>query len=404
MSSSNAVKLSYVEELTYNQKPADPVTLREIRHTSEGLTGTPQLTDSEEVRPDRNSLGRVVTGLDITGPINFELCSDPWMYDWIRAAMMQAAWVPAELVSTTVTLTPDGLDPQKAVLTLADEFANLIPGVMCIFTPAGASLPVVVQITTVDTPSTVFTVATRRGEQAVSAEALSVSIPAYVDIGRTQVSFTVGKAYEDVTHGVGADMHSQTYTGEMVSGFTVDATYGQIITGNFDTMGAGYEQPTRAYEQVVVDNGGTIAPAGTNPPISSSIDIPLVTVADVATDFCVQQFTLTLDNGLTPQNCIGVQAPTGYNLGTATVSVSAEIYLSDTSYDAFMAQKLNQTPVSMSYVAQTESGGFIFHVEALQLSFADPANPGQNQDVMISAEGVGKIGENGESSLRIYRL
>ena len=134
------------------------------------------------------------------------------------------------------------------------------------------------------------------------------------------------------------------------------------------------------------------------------IDIPLVTVGDISTDFCIENFTLELDNGLTPQNCIGKAAPTGYTLGTAAISITMSIYLSDSSYDAFMPDKLTQNPVSMTYVAQNIDGGYAFHIEAVQLSFPDPAATGQNQQTMIEAAGVGKVGENGESALRIYRL
>ena len=69
----------------------------------------------------------------------------------------------------------------------------------------------------------------------------------------------------------------------------------------------------------------------------------LVTVNNAATDYCTQSFTLTLDNGLTPQQCIGRVAPRDYDLGTAAVSVSTSIYLSDTSYNRFhVAQKMTQ--------------------------------------------------------------
>lgn len=404
MSSSNLVQVTYLKEAEYGKRPDDlsAVTMDTARMTSESLSGTPATTESSELRTDRMSSGQVVTGLEVTGGIDWELSADGFFDDFFEAAMM-SGWVAAEILNTTVDLFPDPVDDQKAVMTLGDEFANLVPGVLCSFTPTGATLPVIVQITSVDTPSTVFTVATKRGEESVS-EALDVSIPQHVDIGTTQISYLIAKAYTDVTVDPGTDQRSQTYNGELVSGFTLNAEYGSIVTGNFDYMGNGYTQEAPSFAQQVETAGGTINPAGTANPINASIDVPLVTADDVSTDFCVETFSLTLDNGLSENTCIGKAAPQGYDLGTASISVSMSIYNSDTSYGTFMPAKLTQAPISMTYILQNMDGGYAFHIEALQLSFPDPAAEGQDESTMLEAEGVGKVGDNGESALRIYRL
>jgi hypothetical protein len=169
-------------------------------------------------------------------------------------------------------------------------------------------------------------------------------------------------------------------------------------------MANGYEQEHPSYQQQVVTAGGTITPAGTSNPINPSVDMELVTVDNVATDYCTQSFNITLDNGLNPNQCIGRVAPRDYDLGTAAVSVDTTIYLSDTSYDKFMPEKMTQNPIAMSFVAQNDSGGYAYQLNAVQLSFPDPAATGQNESVMIEASGVGKVGPNGESTLRVYKL
>jgi hypothetical protein len=60
--------------------------------------------------------------------------------------------------------------------------------------------------------------------------------------------------------------------------------------------------------------------------------------------------------------------------------------------------------VSISFTAENESGGYVFSMIAMQLTFPDPAATGQNENVMINATGTAKVGPNGESSLRIYQL
>ena len=405
MSSANLVQVTYMKEAEYGVKPDRPysgVTMNTTRFTSESLSGTPETTESVTIRTDRMSSGQVVTGLNVEGGIDFELAADTFFDDFFEASMM-SDWVPIETVNTTVTLTPNPSDDQEATLTLGAEFANLTPGTLCTFTPAGRE-QVIVSIISVDTPSTVFTVATKRGEEAVTAETLDVNIPAYLDIGAIQHSFLIGKAYQDVTHLQTTDEHSQTYLGELVSGFSVNATYGEIVTGSYNMMGNGYEQEFPSFAQNVITDGGTITPAGTSNPLNASIDVPLVTSDGVASTYCVQSFVIELDNGLTPQTCIGKAAPTGYTLGTAAINITASIYNSDTSYDAFMASKLTQAPVAMTFTMQNSSGGWGFHLPAVQLSFPDPSSGGQNQDTMLEASGVAKVGANGESALRIYKL
>lgn len=406
MSSSNLVEVTYVKESAYGEKPADLslTTLYTARFTSESLSGTPDTTESVELRTDRMSAGQVVTGLTVGGDIEFELSADKFHDDFLMGAMMNA-YVPAETVNTTVDLVPDPGDDQKATLTLGSSFANLVPGVLVAFKPAAnTDNGVVVQITSVDTPSTVFTVATKRGEAAVTGETLDVIIPAYLDIGLDQVSFVIGKAYTDVLHLQTTDEHSQTYTGSLVSGFTVNAEYGSIITGSYTTSGNGYEQEAPSFSQQVETAGGTVTPAGTTNPLNASVDVPLVTVDNVASTWCTETFSVSLDNGLSEQTCIGKAAPTGYTLGTAAISVEMSAYLSDTAYDATMVKKLTQEPASITYVTQNADGGYGFVVTAVQFTFPDPAATGQNEDAMIEASGVGKVGANGESAIRIYKL
>lgn len=404
MSSSNLVSIVYEEEAEYGVRvePSAGSLMYTARFTDESLSGTPATTTSTELRVDRMSSGQVVTGLDVGGGINFELSDDQFFDDWLEAAMMNR-WVAEQPLATTVTLVPDGADDQKAVLTITDEFAAAVVGSVITFT-TGAGDSVVCQVMTVDTPSTVFTVGTKRGEAAVSAESLTIAIPSYVDIGAEQISFLVNKSYTDVEHDATTDVHSQTYGGSLVSGFSINAAYGEIVTGTFNSLGNSYLLEEPSYQQQVVTAGGTITPAGTSNPLNASIDVPLVMVAGEPTDFCIENLTIELDNGLTPQNCIGKTAPTGYTLGTAAITVNTSIYLSDTAYDSFMPAKLTQDPISMLVTMENQDGGYIFELTAVQLSFPDPAATGQNQQTMIEAAGVGKVGPNGTSSLRVHKL
>ena len=407
MSSANLVSVIYTPETVYGvtDVPLSGATAETVRMTSESLSGTPATTTSAEIRTDRMSAGQVVTGLDVGGAIDYELAPGQFWDDFFEASMM-STWVAAAGLSTDVTLTPDPLDDQQADLIITGDFSTIGPGVavgdvLQLVPATGDPVPVtVISITT----TTELVVATTRGQAAIVGVTMTVTIPSYLVIGTTQRSFTIGKSYLDVPTGVSTDVQSQTYTGSLVDTFNVSATYGSITTGNFGTMANGYLQETPSFEQQIVAAGGTVNPADVSSPINASIDVPIVTSDDVATNFCIESFTIDLANGLDPQTCIGSPAPKAYTLGTANVAITASIYLSNTSYQAYMPAKLTQAPVSMTFMMENVDGGYAFSMPAVQLSFPDPASGGQDEQTMIDAAGVAKVGANGESSLKIWKL
>lgn len=403
MSSSNSVQITYVPEVTYGTSPtpAAGVTLTTARFTSESLSGTPTTTTSAEMRTDRMSAGQVTTGLEVGGDISFELSADPFINDFLRAAMMQAAWTANGPDVVNCVFTPDGTDPQKGAITSGAGIAagGFYTGEVVVLKHTGAP-DQVFMVTAVSAGR--VEVVSKRGEVASTGGTLHR--PSYLDIGTTAQSFTIDKTYLDVLHAATADAHSQRYSGCLVSGFSLNVATGQIVTGSFSTQGNGYNQDYPSYAQKVKTALGTITPAGTARALNASIDVPVVGVGGAATTFCIENFSISLDNGLTPQNCIGYTAPRRYELGTAAISISANIYLGDQSYDAFMPAKLTQAPVSMMFTMLNSDGGYAFSLPAVQLSFPDPAASGANQPVMIAASGVAKVGAGGSSALRIYKL
>jgi len=412
MSSANLVSVTYTPETAYGEKPTpiSGVTLETARFTAEALSGTPTTTESAAIRTDRMSGGLVTTGLEVGGNLDFELSTGTFFNDFFAAGMM-TTWVAQELQNSIIELIPDPADDQRADLnTTTGDFDTIGPGVVVgdvlQLIPVSGS-PVVVQVIQYNT-NTNLIVATKRGEAAIGPTAYDVAIPAHLVIGQIQPSFVIGKAYTDVTHDVSTDQHSQSYLGSIVSGFSIAATYGEIVTGSYITSANGYEQePGPSYEQQVVAGGGTVNPAETSNPLNASVDVPLVTTGQVtlaSTTYCIESFSIDFDNSVTPQNCIGLIAPTKYDLGRAAINISATIYLSDSSYDDFMPAKLTQEPIGMLFTMENSDGGWAFSLPAVQLSFPDPAATGADEQTQLDATGVAKVGENGESALKIYQL
>jgi hypothetical protein len=414
MSSSNLVRLIGIPETSYGVTPPLDATTEvlPLRFVSESLTGTPQTAESAEARNDRMSGGQVVVGLTSGGDINGELSQSDSMDKLIEMALM-GSWQDA-LAGTTAqgVLTKDPGNDQLATLTVTGLDVDDVDGAgngyavgdvltLSGFTNAANNGPR--QIASLVAPDG-LKIVTPRTSVNETATAVTVSRPGYVDLGSEVHSLTLSKSYEDVTHLATTDVHSQRYTGALVNQLSMQLAWGQIATQSATFVANGYLQEVPSLAQQVEAGGGTIPPAATDQPLNGSIDMPMVTVDGQPTDYCIQSLNFTLNNNLSPQTCLGKIAPTKYSLGTAAITVQTSIYLGDQSYDAFMPAKLSQVPISLMFTAVNQDGGYAVELRAVQLSFPDPASAGRDQQTMITAEGVAKVGPNGTSAIRIYRL
>lgn len=411
MSSAAAVETIAVPEVTYGvTPPLAGVVAGTVRFISESLSGTPQTTQSAELRRDRMSAGQVVTGLESGGDINQELSKDPLIEDFMEGAMMSGWVVGATVAPGPTTLTKHAApNDQTATLIITGDTGDIDGAGRALeegdiinlggFTNAENNVPV--QIISI-TDDTTMEVVVPRNAVTETAALGEVSLGSYLDIGTVINSWTLSKAYTDVLHLATDEEHSQRYPGSLINTMAVTITYGQIVTINFGILSNGYLQEHPSLHQKIEDAGGTVNPASTTQPMNGSIDMPTLTIDGAPTDFCIESLTISLDNGLTPQNCIGHLAPMKYNLGTANISIEASIYLGDQSYDKFMPGKLSMAPIGLMATVANDDGGYAFDLRAIQLTFPDPAASGGDAPVMIDASGTAKVGPGGSSSLRIW--
>lgn len=408
MSAANAVQDIMVREETYGTTPPlATAEARTIRFTTEGLSGTPTTTQSQENRKDRMSGGQIVTGLEVGGDINGELSADPAYWDLFEMGMMQAVVPPVPAgAAVSLTLTKDATNPQLAelLITGADLAADgiAVGDVLLVSGFVNAANNGPAQVVELVGPTTAKVTVKR--EAVTETVALGdVTRPQYADIGSDVISATFSKAYTDTTHLATTDQHSQRYPGGIVNGFNVGLTYGEIVSVAFSILANGYQQEAPSLAQQITAAGGDLLPPGTALPLNASIDLGMVTVDGQPTDYCIESLSIALDNGNTPQNCLGHAAPMKYVPGTASIAIEASIYLSDSSYDAFMPGKLTMAPVGFLFAAGNLDGGYAFEMPAVQLAFPDPAVTGQNAPVMIDAAGAAKVGPpERPSALRVY--
>lgn len=394
MSSSNLVRVAFIEETTYGETPGTGA-FTTARFTSESLSGSPEVTESQQIRTDRLSSGQVVTSLTVGGALNFELAKESAIDQFLSSAMLNT-WVTSLAVNADLSI-----DATARTITRAagDWNANVVVGDIITLTGfSNAANNTQVMVASINStleigilgPTTLVT-ESDTGNTFKVADKLTV--------GTNKVSFSIEKAFLDLTD------KAAIYRGMNVSEMNLNVSYGEIINGSFTFQGNGYETADLAAE--FITDGRTINAAATTNSMNGSVDMPFLGTSVSGTfeesTTCIQNVTIGINNNLTTQTCIGRVAPKNFSPGTAAVSVSLSSYLADENWE-LLAAKLAQTPFAIGFMTKNSGGAYGFYLPAVQASFDDPASGGANQDIMLELSGVAKVGSTGESSITIYRV
>lgn len=366
-----------------------------VRFVSEKYSGTPETTQSNQIRTDRMSSGQVVTGLKVDGGHNIELAKETAIEDFLESAMYNA-WdttVVSGTFSTALDATAHTMTRGSgSYITDGVKVGDIL--VMTGFVNAGNNVPVQAMIVT-------DLVLTFAGPSGLVTETHSATYTRgnKLSIGTTQKSLTIEKTFLDLT------TKAILYKGALVSTMELDIAYGQLISGIFGTSANGYTSASAASDflsyQEYID-----APATTQS-MNGSVDMPF-TMTDVTgsfaqNGFCIQSLKIQLSNNLQPQTCIGNSAPEAYNPGTAAIKIDLSSYLKDSNW-TLLARKLSQAPFALGFMVKNTDGWYGFFFPAIQVSFDDPQSGGANQQISMSMSGTAKVGSLGESAMSIYRI
>ncbi len=393
MSSSNQVAIRFIEESVYGETPGVG-NFSTARFTSETLSGSPETTESQQIRTDRLSSGQVVTGLTVSGDINYELAAEAELHAFFESAMYNS------FVSDTPVNVDMTIDTTLDTLTRTGGDWNADVAIGDVLTLSGFSDSrnnTQVMVIAINSATEIKFAGPEDLQDEVGSGTAFV-VADKITIGTTKKSFSMEKAFLDLTD------KAIIYRGQIAGTMSLNATYGQIATGTFNFSGNDYQTVDAAAD--FITDGRTIEPPATTNSMNGSVDMPyLVTSATgilSEADFCIQSVEMNLNNNLTAQNCIGQIAPDDYSEGTAQIEVSITAYLSNESWQ-LLGKKLTQEPFAVGFLIKNVNGFYGFFMPAVQVSFEDPSSPGQNQDVLINMSGVAKVGANGESSLVIYK-
>lgn len=364
------------------------------RFTAEKYSGTPETTESQQIRTDRQSSGQVVTGLTVNGGHNFELAKEAAIEDFLESAMFNE-WETFSIVNDTFEIDIDTKKLIRTTGSFVDE-GVAVGDFLVLSNFASAVNNKIVMATNVTAFEVTF--AHPPGMVDAAPEAASYQKADKLTIGTTKKSLTVEKTFLDLT------TKGIIYRGSLVSQMELNIEYGALISGTFDTQANDYDTADAASEFASF-NEYFSDPATTNS-MNGSVDMPfLATDVDGSWEqdaFCIQNLRLNLNNNLTTQTCIGKAAPEDYSPGTAQIGVEMSSYLKDANWD-LLAKKLSQESFGVGFLVQNTDGWYGFFIPAIQVSFDDPASPGANQEIAMEMTGTAKVGANGESALAIFR-
>lgn len=367
------------------------------RFTSEKYSGTPETTESAQIRQDRMSSGQVVTGLSVAGGHSFELAKELAIEDFLESAMFNAWDTSFDVVAGTFAIDTVA----KTITRSAGSWASdgVVVGdvvLLGLFVSSVNNVPIMI---TELVSATVIKYAGPTTMVDAAAEAATYHRADKLTIGTTKKSLTVEKTFTDLT------TKALIYRGCLVSQMELNVEYGSLVNGSFDTSGNDYDSADAASE--FASYLEYFAAAATTQSLNGSVDMPFITTnvtgAFVQDSFCIQSLKIQLQNNLSTQTCIGRAAPENYNPGTAQINVDISSYLKDANWD-MLARKLSQDSFAVGFLVNNTDGWYGFYMPALQVSFDDPASGGQNQDISMDMKGTAKVGSGGESALSIYRL
>lgn len=141
-------------------------------------------------------------------------------------------------------------------------------------------------------------------------------------VGTLERSFAFQKDFQDISAGAFIAL-----TGMRVNTFSLNATYRQMVTGNFGFLGAGVQAGNTNYLA-----GGSINPATTTPIYNASNNVTTIEVGGGAYTGCIQSLTMEVNNNAAPQECIGSDAPKDVNIRSATITGTMQVYFSDITF------------------------------------------------------------------------
>lgn len=176
-------------------------------------------------------------------------------------------------------------------------------------------------------------------------------------IGNDRHTFTVVKAFKDI--GV-----YSTFLGVHVSSWQLEIPEEGKVTNTFSTMGLGYEDgetnPTAT---------GTISPQTTTVPMGSATSVGDVLVDGqvMAGTACISALSLTVDNTIQTQRCLGKHGPGALIATTAAISGSLTMAWSKSGWEHWK-KMMTRESLGISFPLSDAAGNeYLFELPQIEV-------------------------------------
>jgi len=384
-------RITKIKEVTFGVTPVGPWDT--VRYISETLSGNPQTVESAEARSDRASGGTLLTGLTVEGNIEAELSSSDTSYkDFLLAGMMAPNWVASTTATSTYTIdntaktiTDTGAGPDLTTIVS-------VGGAVVLKSPFLLNVNKVVYVSAV-TPTVITYIGNLQDETAVVGATLGG--PEYAEVGggatTTSHSFTIEKNFLDLTQ------KAIDYIGSLVGGFTLNFEYGALAALTLAFNAKDWKVPAIP----LTDPPTVVNPPDDDIPVNSSGDMGAIIIDNIDQALCFQSLSIELNNNLTPQNCLGILTATDFTPGSATITVNANLYLGDNSFQ-YVSKKITNTPISIFFSATNADGGVAGYLPKVLLNSPDPSSTGANTEIILNLTGSASAPTPPQNQFRLY--
>ncbi len=366
MSDSNRVLLSILKETAFGVMPTAGK-LADVRYTSDSLGQATDVSQSAEVRADRQISDQIRTNITPQGDINFELSYNN--LDSLFEGLAMGAW------STlfTVTATDISVLSGNRLQTVAGDFSGAVVGMWIEVRgfATNASNNGYFKVTVIDLTPTAGELLTVASTLTIEAAGDSVTIKGtQVRNGTTKTSYSIEKHYQDLTN------IFDSFNGMRVGSLSLAVASNAIITGSL-----GFQGKTAAATQTATIGDGTNTTALSFEVMNAIDHVAQITEGGSLVTEDVVAINFTMTNNLRAQPAVGNLGPIGIGLGVINITGNIQVYFPDRS---LLNKYRGFTDTALSFRTEDTLGNaYIFDFEKINFTSGDAPVTGQDSDVIL---------------------
>lgn len=355
--------LRYVKETTLGTTPASA--LKVVRQTSNDLVRSQSYTTSQEIQSDRNIRDNILTDMEVTGSVPFEL-SFADFDDFFEAALFNTFSTAVAISATDIAAASTG---NKYTSTTTNfTTANIVVGQwLKIAGFTNAANNGFAKVTSLTATELVISNLTLVNESATPTITMSGQ---RLRNGTTLQSFSLENEFTDITQFI-------NFKGMCVNSMNLSFEVGNILNGTFDFIGM-----TSARATTTIGTGAHIA-SSTNDVMNAVSDISNIRENGSllsTSGIYVLSASLLLENGLRGQKALGNLGNVGIGTGRCNVTGELQVYFKDGAlYDKF----INDTASSVDLRVTDGTNSYIFTIPKIKFTNGTVSVGGVDQDIVL---------------------